>query len=82
MLFPFHDLIMLGFESSSVINKRMAKIARGGAQSADEIGLMFSEKAKASQEAMVALMKGGTTAEMIARFREHVAANEVRLSAV
>ncbi len=81
MLLPFYDLTMLGFESVSVINKRLMKIGRGGTQSLDEIHLMFAEKKDASIEAVTALRLGGTAMGMIARFREHVAANEVRLSA-
>ena len=80
-MFPFHNLAMLGFESISVINKRLAKIALGGTQSADEVRLMFSEKASAAIEATTAIMLGETGAGTIARFRAHVAANEARLSA-
>ncbi len=79
-MFPFYSLTMLGFESTSVINKRLAKIGLGGTQSADEIRLMFTEKADAVREAATALMFGGTPMATIARFREHVAANEARLS--
>ena len=80
-MFPVYDLAMLGFESISVINKRLGKIALGGRQSADEVRLMFSEKASASIEAATAVMLGETSAGTIARFRKHVAANEARLSA-
>ena len=31
MMLPGYDLVMLGFESASVIHKRLAKIALGGA---------------------------------------------------
>ncbi len=81
MMLPGYDLVMLGFESASVIHKRLAKIALGGAQAADEIRLMFMEKAEASVEAATALMSGGTPMGTIARYSEHVAANEARLSA-
>ena len=81
MVFPVFNIMMLGFESASVIQKRLAKIALGGAQSADEIRLMFAEKIEASSEAMTALMFGGTLVGTVARYREHVAVNEVRLSA-
>ena len=79
-MFPVYDLMMLGFESASVIQKRLAKIRRGGAQSTAEIRLMFTEKAEASTEAMTALKCGRTLVGTIARFRGHVAANEARLS--
>ena len=82
MILPAYNIMMLGFESASVIQKRLAKIALGGAQSADEIRLMFAEKAEASSEAIIALMFGGTLTGTVARFREHVAANEARLSGV
>ncbi len=62
MMLPGYDLVMLGFETASVIHKRLAKIALGGAQAADEIRLMFREKAEASAEAATALMSGRTTA--------------------
>ena len=81
MLLPGFNLMMLGFESASVIQKHLTKIARGGSQSTDEIQLMFAEKTKASQEAMVMLMGGGTAMATFTRFRGYVAANEVRLSA-
>jgi hypothetical protein len=72
--------MMLGFESASVINKRLIKIGRGGSQSTDEVRLMFAEKKNAAIEAGMALMFGGTPMGVITRFREHVAANERRLS--
>ena len=81
MVLPLYNVAMLGFEAASVINKRLAKIARGGSQSWDEVGLMVREKHLASLEATTNLMLGGTPTAMIARFREHVAANEARLSA-
>ena len=80
-MFPWYALAMLGFESSSVINKRFAKIARGGLQSLSEIGLMFAEKNSAALEVGTALMFGGTVGGMVDRYRVHVAANEARLSA-
>lgn len=80
MLFPLYSLIMLGFESSSVINKRLAKITRGGSQSSIEVRLMFAEKADASREAMIGLMFGQTINGVVGCFRQHVAANEARLS--
>lgn len=80
MTHPVYSLAMLGFESVSVINKRLAKMARGGPQSAEEFRLMFAEKADAAVEASKALALGATPIEIIARYREHVAANEARLS--
>ena len=81
MFFPWHAFAMLAFESNSVIALRLAKIGRGGSQSLDEIRLMFAEKASASMEATAALLTGGTVCGTVDRYREHVAANEARLSA-
>ncbi len=80
MFFPWFTTLMLAVESTSVITLRMAKIGRGGAQSFDEIGLMFAEKGDALLEAGSALMAGGTTSAMVDRYRVLVAANEARLS--
>ncbi len=63
-----------------MIHKRIAKIALGGAQAADEIRLMFMKKAEARRRLATALMSGGTPTGTIARYREHVTANEARLS--
>jgi hypothetical protein len=43
---------------------------------------MVSEKLNAMFEAGASLMAGGTAASVIDRYREHVAANAKRLSAV
>jgi hypothetical protein len=80
MFFPWYALTMLALESSSVINRRLVKISLGGTQSFDEIQLMFSEKASATVEAATVLIGGGTASAMVARYREHVAANELRLA--
>ena len=80
MIFPWYSLTMLGFESASVISKRLALIQGGGLHSLEEIQLMFSEKASAVFESSTGLMLGGTISAMVARIREQVAANEARLS--
>jgi hypothetical protein len=81
MFFPLYGWTMLALESTSVVNLRLAKIARGGSQAVDEIGLMLSEKVEAMIEAGTALTMGSEPSDIVDRFREHVAANEVRLSA-
>ena len=77
---PLFDLALLGVESVSVICKRLDKIGRGDPQAADEICLMIAEKVDAAFEAATALMLGGSPIQTIARYREHVASNEARLS--
>lgn len=81
MFFPWTAFTLLAFESTSVINLRLAKVARGGSQAMDEVRLMFAEKAQASSEAASELMMGGTPAGIAARFRVHVAKNQARLEA-
>lgn len=80
MMHPMYSLAMLGLESTSVIQKRLAKIGLGGPQSAEEVRLMYTEKSDALFEATRAFALGATPAGVIARYREHVAANEARLS--
>ena len=81
MLFPFDAFALLGFEANDVIALRLAKIGRGGAQSLEEVQLMFREKASATVEAATNLLTGGTIAGTVDRYRQHVAANHTRLSA-
>ena len=79
MFFPWTAFTLLAFESTSVINLRLAKIGRGGSQAIDEIRLMFAEKAHAASEASSGLMVGGTMAGLVARYRFHVEENRARL---
>ena len=79
-MFPWYAIAMLGFESGSVILKRLAKVGLGGTQAVDEIRLMFAEKADAAMEAGVAMMCGVPVDGIVDRYRVHVAANEARLS--
>ena len=81
MFIPWYPITMLGLESSSVILKRLMKIGLGGAQSAEEIRLMFSEKSEAARQAGLSLMFGCTMAGLVDQYRVLVAANEKRLSA-
>ena len=81
MFFPWYAITMLGFESSIVIIKRLAKVSLGGVQSLDEIQLMFTEKAEAARAAGVSLALGCTMSGLVDQYRTLVAANEVRLSA-
>ena len=79
MFFPWHAFTLLAFESNSVINLRLAKIGRGGAQACEEVRLMFAEKASAAVEAGTAMMTGGTLVGLVDGYRVHVAANQARL---
>ena len=81
MFFPWYPMAMLGFESSSVIVRRLLKVSLGGAQSVDEIRLMFSEKNAAARNAGFSMMLGCTVADVVDQYRMVVAANEARLSA-
>jgi hypothetical protein len=81
MFFPWYAFAMLAIESGSVVNRRLEKIGRGGAQSLAEIQLMFAEKADAAAEIGTMLISGSTAVALVDRLRVHVAENEARLSA-
>ncbi|GEP00280.1 hypothetical protein [Methylobacterium haplocladii] len=78
---PFHSAMMLSIEAQKVIELRLVRIAWGGQAGQDEIQSMVAEKINASIEAFGTLMTGGSAETVVARYREHVAANTVRLSA-
>ena len=80
MYLPWHAAMMLALESNSVIGLRLEKLGRGGHEGIAEAHLMVSEKLEAVMEACSTLMMGGTVDTVIDRYREHVAANEQRLS--
>ena len=76
----------LGFEASSVIGLRVAKIASGGKQAEREARLMVDEKIRAAMELQTVMMTGGlgTTAlsgtmKTLSHYRKKVAANNKRL---
>ena len=54
---------------------RLTKLAAGGVEAFEEAHLMVSEKIGAATEATFTFMTGGTTAAVINRYQEHVAAN-------
>ena len=58
-----------------------AVLAWGGREGWDEMQSMVAEKVDAAIEATGTLMMGGSPETVIARYREHVAANTKRLSA-
>lgn len=73
--------MMLAIESRKVVELRMIRLAWGGREGWAEAQSMVSEKISAAGEAMVTLSFGGAPEAVIARYREHVAANIRRLSA-
>jgi hypothetical protein len=82
MNFPWHASAMLALESFEVIRLRLEKLLIGGDAADHEARLMVSEKVDAMLEAGTNLMAGAAPASIIERYREHVAANSKRLSAI
>lgn len=81
MLFnPWYSALMLALECTNVIHIRLRSIAAGRVNPLEETGLMVTEKVDAVIEAGAMMMRGGQPAEIIAFYREHVAANAARLS--
>ncbi|MEE7448498.1 hypothetical protein MRF4_12040 [Methylobacterium radiotolerans] len=78
---PFFSSLMLAFEAQRVIELRLVRLAWGGSEGLAEAQSMVIEKVHAAGEAMTTLMFGGSPETVIARYREHVAANTKRLSA-
>ena len=77
---PFLSSLMLAIESQRVIELRLVRLAWGGREGLAEAQSMIAEKVDAAAEAMGTLMFGGSPETVIARYREHVAANTKRLS--
>lgn len=77
--YPWYPALMLALEAGNVIEKRLWKIAQGGADGAAESVLMVKEKVDVLFEAGFVLVGGGSSAEVIDMFRRHVAANAMRL---
>jgi hypothetical protein len=80
VFFPLYSTMMLGFESNTVIGLRMLKLVCGGSGALHEMHLMIGEKVDAAFESGASLMAGATAETVIDRYRQHVAANVVRLS--
>jgi hypothetical protein len=78
VLIPF---IRLAIEANEVIGLRMMKIISGGPDAMTEMQLMLTEKINASAEAGTNLLFGQGPTAIVARYREHVANNQRRLSA-
>jgi hypothetical protein len=80
--FPWFAGAMLAMESCEVVNLRLWKFAgQDGKDSEREANLMVSEKISAAFEAGTSWLAGASPAAIVARYREHVAANAKRLSA-
>jgi hypothetical protein len=75
-----NPLLMLAVESNSVIALRVMKLMWGGSGALHEAHLMVSEKVDAAFEAAANLMAGASGDDVIRRYRQHVAANAVRLT--
>ncbi len=80
MFFPLYSTMMLGLESAAVIGLRMLKVTQGGSDAVDEMHLMVSEKLDAARESGASLMAGASAEMVIDRYRQHVAANALRLA--
>ena len=72
--------MMLAVEAQRVVELRMVRLAWGGSAGWTEAQSMVIEKVQAAGEAMTTLMLGGSPAAVVDRYREHVAANIIRLS--
>lgn len=81
MFNPFYSSMMLALEAQKVIELRLVRLAWGGSEAQAELSSMVSEKIDASIEAVGTMMSGGSPETVIARYREHVAANTKRLTA-
>ena len=80
--FPWLAGAMLAFESCEVICIRLTMFATGDDDAEHEAHLMVSEKVDAMFEAGASMLAGASASTIIGRYREHVAANARRLSAV
>jgi hypothetical protein len=71
--FPWFDGAMLALESCEVIRLRLAKLATVDRDAEREARLMVSEKIDAALEVSAKLLAGARPADIIGRYREHVA---------
>jgi hypothetical protein len=71
--------ISLAIEASGVIATRLSKISLGDSDAAAESHLMVTEKISAAFEAAAILARGGNASHIVDNYRQHVAANAVRL---
>ncbi|MER2264116.1 hypothetical protein [Methylobacterium oxalidis] len=76
---PF-AVALLALEAQKVVELRLMKLVWGGSEGCAEAQQMVSEKVSAFIEASGTLMTGGSCNTVVARYREHVAANTKRLT--
>lgn len=81
MFNPFIASLLLAFEAQRVIELRLVRLAWGGQEGWAEMNSMVFEKIAAATEATATLLTGGSHEDVVARYREHVAANTERLTA-
>lgn len=81
MFNPFFASLLLAIEAQRVIELRLVRLAWGGQEGWSEMNSMVFEKIAAATEATATLLTGGTHEDVVARYREHVAANTERLTA-
>lgn len=77
--YPWYPAMMLALEAGNVVDLRLARIARGGKEGADESRLMVAEKVQALFEAGSMYLGGSSSGQVIDMYRAHVAANAARL---
>jgi len=70
---------LLAMESLEVIWLRLAKLSTPDGAACREARLMVDEKVDATFEAMASLQAGASAAQIVDRYRQHVAANARRL---
>jgi len=80
--FPWFAGAMLAMESCEVVRLRLEKFANQDDDAEQEARLMVSEKIIAAFEAGANWLAGARPVAIIGRYREQVAANVKRLSAI
>jgi hypothetical protein len=74
------EMMEAQFEAQRVIGLRLAVIAAGGTDAAEEMQQMVTEKLAANANASVALAAGKSPRTVLRRYRTIMRANERRLS--
>ncbi len=75
----FTDLIVIAYESPTVVSKRLFKFAAGGAAAPDEATKMVWEKAELALISGWALASGQSMGSVVKMYRQTVEANARRL---
>ena len=71
---------LLALDARAVIDLRLRKLRNGGPAAWVEAHHMVLEKMAALAEATATLLGGGTAPDIIRQYRQHVQANELRLT--